>query len=139
MAALLIDGDDLVVRLAWWERVVTRRREVRVPLDAVTAVEIQPDRWRALHGVREGGLTVPGALCLGVWRHKDGRDFVALRGHRHAVLRVELRRPAPFAGLAVETDDVLRTAAELRTLAGHAVAPPERQAGAPPPPEPAPR
>ncbi|MFH9347677.1 hypothetical protein [Kitasatospora sp. NPDC017646] len=116
MARLLVDGDDLVVRLAWWERIVTRRREVRVPLDTVTTVEVQSDRWRALRGVRDGGLAVPGALCLGVWRHKDGRDFVALRGHAHAVLRVGLRPPAPFAGLAVETDDPLRTAAELRTV-----------------------
>ncbi|MEU6969095.1 hypothetical protein AB0A71_15385 [Kitasatospora aureofaciens] len=120
MAGLLIDGDDLVVRLAWWERIVARRREVRVPLDTVTEVDVQPDRWRALRGVRIGGLAVPGALCLGVWRHKDGRDFVALRGHRHAVLCVGLRPPAPFAGLAVETDDPLRTAAELRTVRGSA-------------------
>ncbi|CAM5693396.1 hypothetical protein AB0F92_30505 [Kitasatospora aureofaciens] len=119
MAGLLIDGDDLVVRLAWWERIVARRREVRVPLDTVTEVDVQPDRWRALRGVRIGGLAVPGALCLGVWRHKDGRDFVALRGHR-AVLCVGLRPPAPFAGLAVETDDPLRTAAELRTVRGRA-------------------
>ncbi|MBD0693950.1 hypothetical protein [Streptomyces sp. CBMA123] len=118
MARLLVDGDDLVVRLTWWERIVTRRREVRAPLEAVTAVEVQPDRWRALRGIRISGLAVPGALCLGVWRHKDGRDFVALRGHRHPVLRVELRPPAPFAGIAVETDDPHGTAAELRTACG---------------------
>ncbi|MFD5461882.1 hypothetical protein ACFWIQ_03510 [Kitasatospora sp. NPDC127059] len=123
MASLLVDGGDLVVRLAWWERLVARRREVRAPLEAVTAVEVQPDRWRALRGLRDTGLAVPGALCLGVWRHKDGRDFVALRGHRHAVLCVRLRPPAPFAGIAVDTDDPLRTAAELRMVRGLAAPP----------------
>ncbi|USA04698.1 hypothetical protein NCG97_35285 [Streptomyces lydicamycinicus] len=104
MARLMVDGDELVMGLAWWEKLITRHGDVRVPLAAVEQVSIQPDWWRALRGirVRTHALAVPGALCLGVWRHGDGQDFLALRRPRRSpTVVVDLRTAAPYARIAV--------------------------------------
>ncbi|MEU6512415.1 hypothetical protein [Streptomyces sp. NPDC046942] len=102
MARMLVDGDDLVVRLAWWERVAVRRGEVRVPLAAVRRVTVERDWWRALRGIHQRGVHIPGALCLGTRGHQGGKDFVAVRPGR-PVLCVELWPSAPFRLLAVAT------------------------------------
>jgi hypothetical protein len=40
MAELLVDGDELVVRLGRWEQLAALRREVRVPLSAVRSATV---------------------------------------------------------------------------------------------------
>ncbi|MCI3273535.1 hypothetical protein [Streptomyces cylindrosporus] len=104
MARMLVKGDDLVVRLAWWEKAAVRRRDVRVPLAAVRRVTVEPDWWRALRGIQEQGRCVPGALCLGTRRHQGGTDFVAVRPGRPVVC-LELWPSAPFRLLAVAARD----------------------------------
>ncbi|WEO99610.1 hypothetical protein A6P39_039280 [Streptomyces sp. FXJ1.172] len=100
MAHMLIRGDDLVVRLALWERAAVRCGDVRVPLAAVRRVTVEPAWWRALRGIRERGVRIPGVLCLGTRGHHGGRDFVAVRPGRPVVC-VELWPSAPFRLLAV--------------------------------------
>ncbi|MFF4805627.1 hypothetical protein ACFY1U_45875 [Streptomyces sp. NPDC001351] len=100
MARMLVKGDDLVVRLAWWEKAAVRRRDVRVPLAAVRRVTVEPDWWRALRATQEHGRCIPGALCLDTRRHQGGKDFVAVRPGR-PVVRVELWPSAPYRLLAV--------------------------------------
>ncbi|CAM5265533.1 MULTISPECIES: hypothetical protein [Streptomyces] len=85
MARLLMDGDDLVVRLSWGERLRARRREVRLPDAVIKDAWSEPDWWRALRGVPEHGRLRP-ARPLGEWRHPRGRDFVALRSGYPAVV-----------------------------------------------------
>ncbi|MCF3143910.1 hypothetical protein [Streptomyces platensis] len=104
MARLTVDGDELVMGLAWWERLIVRHGDVRVPLAAVERVSVQPDWWRALRGirVRTRALAVPGALCLGVWRHVVGQDLLAVRRpRRSSTVVVDLRPEAPYARVAV--------------------------------------
>lgn len=48
MARLTVDGDELVMGLAWWEKLIVRHGDVRVPLAAVERASVQPDWWRAL-------------------------------------------------------------------------------------------
>ena len=111
MARLVVDGEDVVVRLSWREKAAARCRDVRIPLTAVKDVRVEPDWWRALRGGRRRGLYIPGRFCLGKWQHRDGRDFVALNAADPAVC-VELRRSAPFTRLAVsvpDPDEVTRT------------------------------
>ncbi|MFI2205619.1 hypothetical protein ACH47Z_33560 [Streptomyces sp. NPDC020192] len=100
MARMLVEGDELVVRLAWWERMAVRRGDVRVPLEAVCRVTVERDWWRALRGIHERGIHIPGALCLGTRGHQGGQDFVAVRPGRPVVC-VELWPSAPFRLLAV--------------------------------------
>ncbi|NSC25280.1 hypothetical protein FM076_30665 [Streptomyces albus subsp. chlorinus] len=113
MARLLTDGDDLVVRPSWWEKLATGHREIRVPLSAVARIGEEPSWWRPLRG--EPGRTsyVPGMSHLGVWRHGDGQDFVAVRPWRPVVV-VETRGGAPFARIAVSVRDT-RVARDLLT------------------------
>ncbi|MEV8100003.1 hypothetical protein [Kitasatospora sp. NPDC085879] len=122
MAELIVDGDALVVHLGWWERAVVRRRQVRVPLEAVSRIRIRPDPWQAVRGVRERGLLVPGVLCVGVWRHLGGRDFVSVRLHQNAAVCVELRDPAPFARIVATPAYPQQTVAALRTAESRAAA-----------------
>lgn len=112
MARMHDEGDDLVVRLAWWEKAAVRRRVVRVPLAAVRRVTVEPDWWRALRGLHERGICIPGTLCLGTRSHQAGMDFVAVRPGRPVVC-VELWPSAPFRLLAVAA----RTDREAGTLA----------------------
>ncbi|MEU6282126.1 hypothetical protein [Streptomyces sp. NPDC047028] len=97
---MLVRDDDLVVRLSWWERLLARHGDLRVPLDGVSRVIVEPDWWRALRGAAGRGVWVPGVLCLGVRGHHGGRDFVAVRPGRPVVC-VVVWPPADYALLAV--------------------------------------
>ncbi|GAA0686516.1 hypothetical protein GCM10010193_45480 [Kitasatospora atroaurantiaca] len=117
MAELMVDGDELVVRLSRREKLAAGHGDVRVPLTAVKQVTVQPDAWRALRGKRRRGLLVPGVLCLGVWRHSDGQDFVAVRMRRGGVVLADLRGGGPFTRIAVSAAEPQATAAAVRTAA----------------------
>lgn len=104
MARILVDGDDLVVHLSWWQRVAARRGDVRVPLTEVCRVTVEAEWWRALRGVRQRGTWIPGGWSIGTRGHPGGTDFVALRPGRPVAV-VELRPAAPFRLLAVSVPD----------------------------------
>ncbi|MCC5477877.1 hypothetical protein ACFV2N_20000 [Streptomyces sp. NPDC059680] len=104
MARILVDGDDVVVRLSWWQRAAARRGDVRVPLAAVCRVTVEAAWWRALRGDRQRGTWIPGGWSIGTRGHAGGTDFVALRPGRPAVV-LELRPSAPFRLLAVSVPD----------------------------------
>ncbi|MBT2540820.1 hypothetical protein J7E99_08915 [Streptomyces sp. ISL-44] len=135
MARLYVDGDDLVVRTAWWERPLARHGDVRVPLASVADVGATADWWRPLRGVRARGTLIPGALCLGLWEHATGVDFVAIRHRHHGVVHADLRPPSRFARIVVSgprCDRVAATVREAMERAGSpAPAPAPAPAGAP--------
>ena len=114
MARILVDGDDVVVRLSWWQRAAARRGDVRVPLTAVCRVTVEAAWWRALRGDRQRGTWIPGGWSVGTRGHPGGTYFVALRPGRPVVI-VELRPSAPFRLLAVSVsdDDEARATARL--------------------------
>ncbi|MEU9144630.1 hypothetical protein [Streptomyces sp. NPDC048349] len=133
MARLAVDGDDLVVRTAWWERITARHGDVRVPLAAVAGVEATADWWRPLRGVRTRGTLIPGALCLGLWEHPTGVDFVAIRHRHHGVVQCDLRPPFRFARIVVSAPDCARVAATVRAAVERAASRPPAQADPPAP------
>jgi hypothetical protein len=47
VASLIVEGDELIVRLSGWERMVAFRGDVRMPVAAVRDVEVEPDPWKA--------------------------------------------------------------------------------------------
>ncbi|MEU9283665.1 hypothetical protein AB0D57_02795 [Streptomyces sp. NPDC048275] len=117
MVRILAEGDDLVVRLSWWEKAAARRGNVRVPLAAVCRVTCEPDWWRALRGVAQHGVWIPGGMCVGTRGHHGGIDFAAVRPGRPVVC-IELWPTAHFSLLALSVrDDAEATARWLRHLA----------------------
>ncbi|MDX6350933.1 MAG: hypothetical protein QOF84_5723 [Streptomyces sp.] len=117
MARLVVKGEDLVVRLSWWEKAAARRRNVHVPLSAVHQVTVEPDWWRALRGEGVRGTWIPGLFSFGTRRHPGGEDFAAVRARRPVVC-VELCRPSPHARLAVTDPDPEAAARAVRTATG---------------------
>ncbi|MER5217991.1 hypothetical protein ABT063_47745 [Streptomyces sp. NPDC002838] len=110
MARVAVEGTDIVVRLAWWEKLAARRRGLRVPVAALRGVHVEPDWWRALRGAHVRGIWIPERLYAGIRQLPDGQDFAVIR-ERGPVLCVELRRSAPFRRLALsvpEPDEALR-------------------------------
>lgn len=101
MATLEIDGDDLVLRLRRWERLGALSGDVRVPLSAVTAVQVAADPFKAITGIRAPGTGLPGVVALGRWRSRKAVDFVAVHRGEPALV-VELTGAA-FRRLVVST------------------------------------
>ncbi|WP_411109075.1 hypothetical protein [Streptomyces sp. c-19] len=121
MARLTVRAEELVVRLSWWEKIVARRRNVHLPLEAVESVEADPSWWRALRGSPGRGVWIPDVLCLGVRKVAGARDFVALRPRQGGVVSVGLRpMSAAFARVAVSDRIPDGTAATLRTALNRA-------------------
>ncbi|AXE83628.1 hypothetical protein [Streptomyces sp. Go-475] len=117
MARLVVDGDEVVVRLAPREALPARRREVRVRSADVRDVRVEPEWWRALRGTQLGGRCRPGRWCVGERLHALGRDFVAVRAGVPVVV-LELRRPVPFTRLAVSVADAGQVAESVRRRLG---------------------
>ncbi|MFF4755083.1 hypothetical protein ACWD5R_28520 [Streptomyces sp. NPDC002514] len=87
MARLVVEGQDLVLRLSGPERLLVRRpRAVRIPWAAVRDAAVEPDWWRALRGLPRFGRWLPDRFCVGEWRHHEGRDLVAVREHGPVVV-----------------------------------------------------
>jgi hypothetical protein len=118
MAALAVEGDELVVRMSGWERAAAFHSNVRVPLAAVRSATLAPDPWRALRGIRAPGTGWPGLIAYGVRRITGDRpDFAAVLRRRPTVL-IELDPPAEFARLLVSVDDGESSVAAVRDATG---------------------
>ncbi|MGH2943623.1 MAG: hypothetical protein ACRDLN_12705 [Solirubrobacteraceae bacterium] len=114
MAALVSEGDDLVLRLSPWEKLGAVHGDVRVPLGAVEDVAVTRAPFDDLRGIRAPGGAWPRRFALGTWRYRGGKDFVALYRRRPAVI-VRLR-DAPYRRLIVCADDADATAERIRSL-----------------------
>jgi hypothetical protein len=76
-----VEPQHLLVELAGWDRLLTLKRRVRVPLDAVSAVEAKhrseikrlPGRW-----LRLPGTYVPSMVHHGSYGRRPHRDFWAI-------------------------------------------------------------
>jgi hypothetical protein len=113
MVRLLVEDDDLIVRLPWWEKAAARHRDVRLPLTAVRRVWTERDWWRALRGVARRGVWISGGLYAGTRRDHQGDDFVAFRPGRPVVC-VEVWPGRPWRQFSVSVTDPEATAQWLR-------------------------
>ena len=82
MARVVVDGSDVLVELAWWERPFAGGRStLAVSRGALRSVEKvdRPTRWSATPGAR-AGLLVTGVVKLGRWGiGTSTRRFVSVR------------------------------------------------------------
>lgn len=117
MAAISIEGSELVVRLSGLEKLAAVHGDVRVPLAAVVSVAVVDDVRSALRGVRAPGTGLPGVLMYGTLRYPGGRDFAAVRYGRPAV-QVDLDPSgAPYGRLTVTVADAAGVARQVGATA----------------------
>jgi hypothetical protein len=87
VATVDLQGDDVVVRLTPIEKLGALHGDVSVPRTAVRAVEVEPQPFSKLRGLRAPGTGWPGRIALGTWRKRGGKkDFVAVYRGRPAVI-----------------------------------------------------
>src|SRR5258708_25537056 len=91
MARLVVEGDDIAVKLTALERFGALRGNFRVPRSAVREVRASDRPWSELRGIRAPGTGLPAVIALVTRRGGGGRDFTAVYPTRSPVL------PAPPA------------------------------------------
>jgi len=89
MAELVIEGDDLVVRLSTVEKLEAVHGEVRVPLASVKSVEVLDDAMGAIHGIRVG-TGIPGSVAIGTFTSRTAKIFGVVHHDTPRGVRVTL-------------------------------------------------
>lgn len=112
MAELHRIGDEVQVRLSTIEKIAALRGDLRVPVSAVTRVDVVDTPLTAVTGVRAPGLHWPGRTKIGTWRRRDGKTFAVARSGVPAV-QVDLAGQR-FDRLVVSVGDADEVAATLR-------------------------
>lgn len=82
MAVVVIDGDELVLQLSFWEKMGALHTSPRALCSELKSVESVEKLWRSevLRGIRAPGTALPYVVLLGTLRGKSYKDFVALKG-----------------------------------------------------------
>ena len=104
MAELVVEGDELVLRLSWWEKIATAHGNVRVPLSSVSSARVEA---RA-----DGHLTL-GSITPR-WQHGRHVRYFAFARRRRPAVQVSLHPPSRFSWLLVTVADPDTTAARIR-------------------------
>jgi hypothetical protein len=119
MADLIVEGDDLVVRLRPLQKLAAFHGDVRVPLTAVRGVSAVEKPWLALRGRRMAGTALRGVTAMGTWIHGDRLyDFCLVRAQQRAV-QVELNA-GRFERLLVCRPEGTDVGAEAKRIAAAA-------------------
>jgi hypothetical protein len=114
MAELIVDEDELVVRLRAVEKLEAAHGEVRVPLSSVETVEVLDDAVGAVHGIRVG-TGIPGSVAVGTFSSRNDKIFAVVHHDTPRGVRVRLEG-SHYDELIVGCDDPEGVAASL----GHA-------------------
>ncbi|MGC1184653.1 MAG: hypothetical protein WBA31_05805 [Candidatus Dormiibacterota bacterium] len=89
MAAIRIDGDDLLLVLSGLEKVEAAHGDLRVPLSSVGEVEVVDRPLDYLAGLKLIGMGLPGS-AVGTWVSEDGEIFaVEHHASRGLVIRLQ--------------------------------------------------
>jgi hypothetical protein len=114
-----LEDGHLLVKLTGWDRVLSIRRQLKVPLSAITGVEAKsreeiqrlPGRW-----LRLPGTYVPSMVHHGSYGRRPNRDFWALfRQERVLVIRID---EWDYQRIVLGMDDPDSVAAELARVVG---------------------
>lgn len=70
---------EVVIELTTAGKVAAPHGDIRIPLSAITGVEVVPDALAAVRGLRAPGLALPGRAKIGTWRTTEGAEFVVAR------------------------------------------------------------
>lgn len=112
MATIVIDGEQLAVRLDGWQAVFALKREIVVPLSQVDSVSSGRVTALSPHGLRLTGTYLPKVIAAGsFWWKGRGWSFWSVRNPQQAV---DIRlRDGHYRRLVIEVDDPFLTAAMI--------------------------
>ena len=111
MASLDVYPDEVRVRLSPFERLMALHGEIDVPRKSIRSVEVVDAPLSRLQGVRAPGTGFPGLIAYGTFRHRHGKDFIAVRRGQQAV-RLTLGGHE-FAALILGVDDPEQLVAQI--------------------------
>ena len=111
MAELIVDGDELVVRLSTVEKLESVHSEVKVPLSSVSSVEVLDDAVHEVHGFRVG-TGVPGYVAVGTFTSRDDKIFAVVHHDTPRGVRVRLEG-AQYDELIIGCENPEQVAASL--------------------------
>lgn len=114
MAELVLEGNDIVVRLGLLEALATWRRQLRLPLRDLRMVQVDDEPLAGRGGLRLPGMYWPGSLALGPCRRRDEKEFAAIKAHEPAV--VLDFDGGPWARVVVSTPNAAALAADLAAV-----------------------
>ena len=117
MATLEVVGENLVVRLSWFEKLEAFHPDVSVRRSGVREVRVVDNAWPELRGVRAPGTGIPGVVAVGTRRGTFGKDFDVVHGKGPAVV-VELEGEK-YARLVVTSQDAGALAARVTGTPGN--------------------
>ncbi len=118
VAELIIDDEDLVVRLTLGEKMGGFHGDIRVRLSSIARVAPDPRPRLGLRGWRMAGVSLGGTV-LGTRRHGDGYDFCVLHQDRPAVrMDVTSGRFSRLVICVPEGGDATAEAARIAAAAG---------------------
>jgi hypothetical protein len=87
MASLRVHPDRLEIHLTPAEKTLAFRREnLVIARDTIRSVTITDDPWIWMRGIRAPGALVPLVLAIGTWKFHGGKDFLAIKRKRQAVV-----------------------------------------------------
>jgi hypothetical protein len=104
VAHLEVEGNELLLRLTWREKVMGFHGNIRVSLSAIRSVSAPENAWIGMRGWRMAGFAVPGLIAMGTRRHADGYDFTAVRKQR-PVVQVDINGPPRWQRLVVSVPE----------------------------------
>ncbi|TFD32306.1 hypothetical protein [Cryobacterium cryoconiti] len=87
MASLRVHPDRLEIHLTKAEKALALRRDdLVVPRDHIRSVAITDDPWIWIRGIRSPGVGLPHVVAVGTWKFHGGKDFLAIKRKRQAVV-----------------------------------------------------
>lgn len=118
MVTLMLDSAQLEIVLSPAEKALAfRKRNVIVPREHITRVQLTDDAWTWLRGVRSPGTFVPATIAMGTWRYAGGEDFAIIRRKRPAAV-IDLDGHEEFQRLILSTRHGVELVRALRLEAG---------------------
>ena len=97
MASVIREGNELILKLSFWEKLGALNSSPRTSLDSIEKIEFIDQLWGSstLRGVRAPGTAIPYVVLLGTLRGRGYKDFVAMVGRGEGV--VITLKSGPFA------------------------------------------
>ncbi|BAH48689.1 alpha/beta hydrolase family protein [Rhodococcus opacus] len=118
MAEIRVSASEVRLALSRFERFAGLHGNVAVPMPLIRGAEVIADPFANIRGVRAPGLGIPRRLCIGTWRGRGVRSFVAARAGVPAIRVRTLGRGAgaEFDELIVTVSDPGHVVAQIRDV-----------------------